>query len=215
MNPRSEDKALRVGVDFDNTIVSYDTLFHRVALQLDLVPEDLPRTKLAVREHLRRTGREELWTELQGTVYGSRMAEAEAYPGVREFLDWARGQGIGLYIVSHKTRYPFLGPRYDLHAAARSWVESALADGRGPLVEPGRVFFELTKEDKIRRIAEIACDVFIDDLPEILGDSTFPAATERVLFDPEFHHRDVKDVVVAGTWPQVRRHLENRWLPIR
>jgi hypothetical protein len=186
-----------------------------VALQQGLVPEDLPRTKLAVRDHLRGTGREELWTEMQGAVYGSRMAEAEAYPGVREFLGWARGRGVGLYIVSHKTRHPYLGPRYDLHAAARTWVESALADGRGPLVEAARVFFELTKEDKLRRIAELACDVFIDDLPEFLREGAFPAATERVLFDPEFQHRDVNDIVVANTWPQVRRHIETRWPAIR
>ena len=30
-----------LGVDFDNTIVAYDSLFHRVALERGLIPADL------------------------------------------------------------------------------------------------------------------------------------------------------------------------------
>ena len=68
-------------------------------------------------------GKEDVWTEMQGYVYGARMAEAEAYPGVIEFMQWARENSIELCIVSHKTRHPFIGPAYDLHAAARDWIK--------------------------------------------------------------------------------------------
>jgi hypothetical protein len=37
---------------------------------------------------LRALGKEDVWTELQGYVYGARMAEAEAYPGVLDFMCW-------------------------------------------------------------------------------------------------------------------------------
>jgi FMN phosphatase YigB (HAD superfamily) len=200
-----------VGIDFDNTLVAYDTLFHRVALQEGLIPQDLAATKLAVRDYLRDAGREDRWTELQATVYGARMAEAEMYPGAYEFLAWARDAGLSLCIVSHKTRRPFLGPQYDLHAAARAWVESALADERGRLVAPDRVFFELTREEKIARIAALGCDLYVDDLPEVLLDPSFPQGTRRILFDPDSHHRDVVDLVVATNWAQIRRHVEDRW----
>ena len=74
-----------IGLDFDNTIVSYDELFHRVALEQRLVPVETPVTKLAVRDWLRQAGREDRWTEMQGYVYGARMDEASAYPGLVEF----------------------------------------------------------------------------------------------------------------------------------
>src|SRR5687768_9193602 len=110
---------MRIGIDFDNTIVSYDALFHKVAREQNLIPEDTPANKVAVRDHLRRIGQEDRWTELQGYVYGARMDEASAYPGAIEFMRACiRAQHV-LAVISHKTRFPFLGPQYDLHAAAR------------------------------------------------------------------------------------------------
>src|SRR5579862_1715508 len=131
---------MRIGIDFDNTIVSYDALFHKVACERDLIPPDTPVNKVAVRDHLRRIGKEELWTELQGYVYGARMDEALAYPGVIEFLSGAAAAGHELAIVSHKTRHPFLGPQYDLHAAARRWVERHLRQDEIALLPAAQVF---------------------------------------------------------------------------
>src|SRR4051812_19996134 len=110
---------MRIGIDFDNTIVNYDSVFYRVALEQNLVPPTVAPTKLAVRNWLRQVGKEDLWTEMQGYVYGSRMNDAEAYPGALAFLTWAQTCGIPVSIISHKTKHPFLGPRYDLHEAAR------------------------------------------------------------------------------------------------
>src|SRR3954469_4930214 len=104
---------MRIGIDFDNTLVSYDALFHRVGLEQQAIPADLARNKVAVRDHLRSVGLEPVWTEMQGTVYGARMDEAQAYPGAIDFLHWASHQGIELCIVSHKTRHPFIGPKHD------------------------------------------------------------------------------------------------------
>ena len=194
---------MRIGIDFDNTIVSYDTLFHKVAVEQGAVPQGTSPTKLAVRDHLRAIGREEVWTEMQGYVYGARMEEATAYPGVLEFLRWGRDRGLALSVISHKTRYPFLGPQYDLHEAARNWVSSHLKDTGGPLVPPESVFFELTKEEKVRRIEAVACDYYVDDLPEILLASDFPAGTGRILFDPEAHHERSGSIVHARSWVEI------------
>ena len=72
---------MTVGIDFDNTIVSYDQIFHRVALENGFVPSDCPVRKEAVRDFLHKAGAEDVWTELQGTVYGSRMGDAFAFAG--------------------------------------------------------------------------------------------------------------------------------------
>ncbi|MDO8788027.1 MAG: hypothetical protein Q7J42_08140 [Sulfuritalea sp.] len=193
---------MRIGLDFDNTIVSYDALFHKVAREQDVVPHDTPVNKVAVRDYLRRIGREEIWTEIQGTVYGARMDEALAYPGVIEFLRWAALAGHEVAIVSHKTKHPFLGPQYDLHAAARAWVERHLSENGTALISAAQIFFELTKDEKLARIGSFGCDIFLDDLPEILQASGFPASTRRILFDPESHHAAavLTGVTVIQSW---------------
>ncbi|HEB85979.1 MAG TPA: haloacid dehalogenase-like hydrolase [Gammaproteobacteria bacterium] len=202
---------MRIGFDFDNTIVSYDPLFYNVAVEQSLVPVGLPKSKLAVRDYLRQSDHENVWTELQGYVYGARTNEATAYPGVIDFMRLARDSGISMVIVSHKTRHPFLGPEYDLHEAARSWVSIALTDGTDHLIEPKQVFFELTVEDKIARIAEIQCDYFIDDLPEILLMSGFPENTGRMLFDPEARYGTGGNVTRFGSWQEIRAFFELKW----
>jgi hypothetical protein len=181
---------MRIGFDFDNTIVSYDALFHKVAREQDLVPAATPVNKLVVRDYLRKIGQEDRWTQMQGEVYGARMEEAQAYLGVIDFMRQAKNAGHTLAIVSHKTRYPFVGPQYDLHASASGWIGHYLVLDGEPLIPSAQIFFELTKEEKIARIADFACDAYIDDLPEILLAEGFPTATERFLFDPEQHHAE-------------------------
>lgn len=196
---------MRIGIDFDNTIVSYDALFYKVAREQDVVPADTPANKVAVRDYLRQAGKEDVWTAMQGYVYGARMDEAFAYPGVLEFLHQASQAGHVLAIVSHKTLHPFLGPQYDLHAAARAWIDRHLHRDGVTLVAADSVFFELTKDAKLQRAAQWGCELFIDDLPEILLAPKFPAGAQRVLFDPESHHRlaDVPGCQVVQSWVEL------------
>ena len=175
-----------IGVDFDNTIVRYDELFHRVACDRQLIPADVPANKELVRDYLRADNREDDWTELQGYVYGARMDEAAAFPGVLEFFAEAVRRGIDVVIISHKTRHPYIGERHDLHAAARHWLEiNGFFDPSRIGMQPGRVFFEETKAGKLERIGQQQCTHFIDDLPELLREADFPEATRRILFRPQ------------------------------
>jgi hypothetical protein len=174
-----------IGVDFDNTIVRYDSLFHRACVDEGLIPASVPANKSAVRDYLRGMGKEEQWTAMQGVVYGSRMSEAEPMPGVLDFFRACRSAGVPVAIVSHKTRYPYIGDPHDFHAAAYGWLEeNGFFNASNIGLERQRVFFELSKAEKIARIRSIGCDVFIDDLPEIFSDPAFPAGVDRILFDP-------------------------------
>lgn len=200
---------MRIGIDFDNTIVSYDALFYKVAREQDVVPENTPANKVAVRDYLRQTGKEELWTAMQGYVYGARMDEATPYPGVLEFLHQAGQAGHALAIVSHKTKHPFLGPQFDLHGAARAWVKQHLRCNGVPLVAADSVFFELTKDAKLLRATQWGCELFIDDLPEILVAPGFPAGARRILFDPESHYSasDMAGCHVVQSWESLRQYV--------
>lgn len=201
---------MRLGLDFDNTIVRYDALFHKVALEGGWIPPELPATKLKVRDHLRSRGREQTWIEMQGFVYGARMAEADMYQGVERFLQWARDRALPVCIVSHKTLHPFAGPKYDLHEASRAWVAARLRDASGPLVEPSSVHFESTKEAKFTRIQALECSVFVDDLPEILLAPAFPKSTSPILFDPDGHHSG-GDLPRLHHWDELRPLIEKQW----
>jgi len=83
-----------IGIDFDNTIVCYDALFHRVCRERGLIPAEVPINKTDVRNYLRQAGREDAWTEMQGYVYGARMSEAAPYPGVLDFFRSCRAAAL-------------------------------------------------------------------------------------------------------------------------
>lgn len=197
---------MRVGIDFDNTIARYDDLFHRVCRDAGLIPESLPRSKSAVRDHLRETGREEDWTELQGVVYGPRIVEAEPFPGVAGFIRAALARGIPLSIISHKTKHPYRGEKHDLHAAARRFLRHHGLVGEGALGEED-VFLEPTKEAKAERIRRLGCTHFIDDLPEFLELVTFAGAGQRLLFDPNDHYPDLEDWWRCRSWDEIAGRL--------
>src|SRR5450755_2131325 len=177
---------MRIGIDFDNTIACYDGVFHAAALERGLIAADLARDKNSVRDHLNGSGRKYDFTELQGYVYGARMDLVSPYPGFAEFVGLARCAGHDLFIVSHKTRYPILGPKHDMHASARDFLNTRGLVGPGAgQIDPAQVFFEVTKDEKVARACALRCDMFIDDLPEILAMPGFPEGMRKVLFDPE------------------------------
>jgi len=196
---------MRVGIDLDNTIVCYDGLIHAAAVEQGLVPADLAPTKSAVRDHLRATGREPLWTELQGYIYGPGMERAKPFPGVIDFIATAAAQGAEVVIVSHRSRRPYLGPPHDLHASARGWLGRHLG---AALALDRQVHLAETKADKIARIRELSCDWFIDDLPEFLSEADFPREVRAVLFDPtDAVPVPRPEVTRAASWAAVRKML--------
>ena len=193
--------ALRLGIDFDNTIICYDDVFRDEALQQGLIPLEVSGGKGAIRDYLRAQDREDDWTELQGHVYGKAIVEAEPFPGSRDFLRAMKAEGAALFLVSHKTRYPYRGPAYDLHAAAWKWLEEQgfFED----CLTPANVFFELTKADKLNRIGRLALSHFIDDLPEFLAEPDFPPGVQRILFDPGNTFFGPQRFWVAASFPEI------------
>lgn len=172
-----------LGLDFDNTLICYDTLFHRVALDRGLIPADLPAQKNCVRDYLRQQDQEDEWTHMQGEVYGARITEAESFPGVLPTLQQLSQAGLPMRIVSHKTRTPYQGPAYDLHQAARDWLTAqGFFSPSGLNWSTDQVFFELTKQEKVKRIVDLGCSHYIDDLPEIL--EMLPPTVQPILFAP-------------------------------
>ena len=199
---------MRIGIDFDNTIANYDGVFYATALERGLIPADLPTGKNAVRDFLNGSDRKDEFTELQGYIYGARMELVSLYHGVDLFFLEAARRGDELFVVSHKTRHPMLGPKHDLHAAARDFLKRQGLAGDAPYhISDDRVFFKLSKGEKVASATVLDLDVFIDDLPEILAMPDFPDTLRRILFDPDGSHPagvpGHPDVARCRSWAEV------------
>jgi hypothetical protein len=191
-------------VDFDNTIVRYDELFFDVASEMGLVANEVLKSKTAVREHVLTAYSNEEWTLLQSEVYGARLLEAPAHPGVTDFFLQCRARAVPVYIVSHKTQFATGGNAYDLHRSALGWLEDrGFFAATGVQFDRGRLFFAKTREEKLGRIARLACTHFIDDLPELFAEPAFPVGVRKILFDPCDAHIDWNDGTRARTWAEI------------
>lgn len=196
---------MHIGIDFDNTIVCYNGVFHKVAVEKGVVPPDLTPSKGHVRDYLRAHDQEETWIELQGYVYGARMLDAFPFAGVLKFFSFCQTNGLDVSIISHRTKAPFAGPEYDLHQAAREWIKHyGFYENSG--LNQDHVFFELTKQAKIERIKSQGCQVFIDDLPEFLAEPDFPAI-RKILFDHDRRHPNETRFQRAANWEEIRQFI--------
>jgi len=192
---------MRIGIDFDNTIVCYDDVFYQSAVMKGLIPLSSVQTKQSIRDHLRALNQENTWTELQGYVYGPGMQFAHPFSGIISFLRLCKKFHIDVFIISHKTRFPYAGECYDLHAAAQKWLSDNIIIGDNHLISD--IFFELTKDDKIKRISDLKCSHFIDDLPEFLLEPSFPPEVVRIQFDPHNSNPDSNNYDRFSSWKDI------------
>jgi hypothetical protein len=179
---------MRIGIDLDNTLICYDQAFQRVGKEEGLLPASFEGNKAAVKRALlaeRPDGL--LWETLQGLVYGRRIDAAMLFDGASRFLQLSRERADIVAIISHKTERAHHDPALtDLRVAALQWMEgNRFFDAKGLGLERDHVFFEGTREDKVRRISALRCDVFVDDLAEVLSHAEMPATCRKILFGGE------------------------------
>lgn len=200
---------MRIGFDLDNTIVCYDQAIARLAEETLSLPATVQKTKSCLRDYLRSENREDEWTEFQGRLYGPGMAYAEPYPNAIEIIEATKRAGHTAFIISHRTRFPYAGPKYDLHESAKSWIGNQLNVANTPLFPSSDIYLNETRDEKVALVASLKCDVFVDDLIEVLEDDSFPPAAKKILFAPQslYSDSDINNDVV-----HVREWTELKWL---
>ena len=180
------NEKMRIGLDFDNTLVSYDDAFATVGREVGLLPDGFSGGKEAVRDALLRCRPDGfLWERLQGLVYGRQIHRASLFPGAAEFLARCRDKGgIELYVVSHKTELAHHDPlETNLRQAALTWMErQGFFLSSGAVLDPDHVIFEGTRDHKVQRIAKLGCDLFVDDLIEVLEHHAMPEGCRKIKF---------------------------------
>lgn len=193
---------IKLGLDFDNTLIDYDDVFYKIACQKDLIPKCIDRNKASVRKYLVSENREEEFILLQGEVYGSKILEAKKSEGMFETLNLLKNNGVELIIVSHKTKYPYAGEKYNLHNAAKNWlVKNKFFDNNYLAMDKKNVFFEVTKEKKINRIHQLKISFFIDDLESIL--QLISDDVQKILYNPNNIKPKLEGIKEIKNWREL------------
>ncbi len=205
----NREAACVVGVDFDNTLVSYERALRRCVEALRLpIPADAT-SKRAIRDRIRlMPDGEATWQRVQAHIYGDGMRDAELMPGARAFLDDCAKRGIPLHVVSHKTEFATARPGGpNLRDAALSWIrQQGLLDGRAVLTQD-HIHFEATRAGKIDRLCRLACTHFIDDLEETFLEESFPAGVVKILFDPGKTGLPRQGWLQFDSWAAINAHF--------
>ena len=191
---------MNIGIDFDNTIISYNKLFYEIALSKNLIDKEIPKTKVAVRNFLRDLNKDYIFTELQAQIYGPLIEKAAIFEGVKEALNLLSRKHT-IFIISHKTKYPYSGEKYKLRSFADKWLNLQGLNPSNINSPISNVFYENTIENKIKRIKDLKCSLFIDDLPNIL--ELLPKEIYGILFNPEDNFCSHKKKFTFKHWSEL------------
>ena len=205
---------LRIGIDFDNTIISYDDVFCATAKSCGLLDSSFTGRKQAVRDAIRLLPDGELaWQRLQGKVYGKGVGDATMIEGVEAFLRRCKAQSCAVMIVSHKTEYGHYDPdKVNLRKAALDWMAARGLFDSAHAIPSENVYFESSRAEKLRRIATLSLTHFIDDLQEVLSDPDFPPNVSRILFSNDLQATTVP-YSVCSSWRDIERSVFEEMAP--
>lgn len=130
-----------------------------------------PISKSEVQQLVVESKGENAWTELQGIVYSEDPLNASVFEGFLDFLSRSTLIGAEINYVSHKTRFPILGPKRDIRLLV---INRLASEGiLSPKNQETRVVFCDTLEEKILAIKTQGFDYFIDDLARVLEPLAF------------------------------------------
>lgn len=205
---------MRIGIDFDNTIICYDQVFCNLAKTWALVEDDYQGTKSELKARIQALPEGDLvWQKLQGKAYGEYITQAEMFAGFKDFIAACNADdNVEVFIVSHKTEFGhFDEKRISLRDASRQWLRD-----QGFFTTPGQqipltnVYFETTREEKIERIKALKCTHFIDDLIEVLDSPLFPNNVERYLFQSQLDGEQAKAIKCYSNWNDIKNVIFKR-----
>ena len=194
-----------LGIDFDNTVVTYDEVLHKTALEWGFIDATIAKDKKSIRDEIRLLpAGERKWRQLQAHVYGKAMDKAKLIDGVREFFNSCRQYKVPTYIVSHKTEFAAEDTdNTNLRDTALDWMKkNKFFDEDGLGISEDRVYFETSRLEKIERIKKLGCTHFIDDLEETFGEENFPDI-HKILYASKIDDYSPPGLTVLSTWEKI------------
>ncbi len=203
---------MRIGIDFDNTTVSYEQVFYEIAKRENIDTSSYSilgsyktQVKMALAEKV--DGDNE-WQRIQGYVYGLGMSSAHIMFGFFNFLLNCKLNNWDVYIVSHKSEYGhFDKSRTNLRYAALDWMKNNnfFYDSE-PLISIDNIFFLDTQDCKINKIKDLKLDLFIDDLLEVFQNQLFPKEIKKFLLNKKLE-KCCKSIKIFTSWDEISNEL--------
>jgi hypothetical protein len=201
----------KIGIDLDNTIISYDRAFQQGAISKGLVDKSCKLHKNALRDLIRRSPDGETeWQKLQGYIYGEGINEADLFPGVYRFLWRCKQRKIDVEIVSHKTEFGhFDKNKISLRDSATNFLKNHdLLDNKNLLIK--KVTYKGTRKEKIDYIKENNFELFIDDLEEIVFSEELKNQ-KGILFSRDNLSKTNSNIVISKSWEEISQNILGNW----
>ena len=166
------------GFDLDNTLIDYTGAVEEYCKIKTLIPcsnIEMLREQLG-----KNSSSDHNWQLAQGWLYTKGLRFAQPGLGSIDLCKYLVQEGYQLFIVSHKTSHtPDFCGNTPLHDLANNWIKnSSIADY---FKETEQIYYEPTRELKVKRIRELALNYFVDDLEEVFNETGFPINTKSFL----------------------------------
>ena len=166
------------GFDLDNTLINYSEAVAEFC-RINSLPlcNDIGNLKVMLRKF---SDSDHEWQLAQSWLYTSGLEFAQLGLGSIDLISYLTQKGYHLYIVSHKTSHtPKFCGQVPLHDLANNWIKKS--EIASYFKETEQIYYEPTRELKVKRIRELALNYFVDDLEEVFNESEFPIDTKSFL----------------------------------
>ena len=159
---------MRIGLDFDGTIVDHTETKIRLAKKFGIVLSNAQTVSESIKNHVP----EGIYRKIQKEIYGEETMNSRPMEGVEKIIPMISRLSSGLYIVSRRGR----GVEGEIDVA-RCWIKKFLS----PFFASSQIYF--VKEDKEKDIVckELGVSLFLDDKIAVLDN--LASVTHKVFFD--------------------------------
>jgi hypothetical protein len=113
------------------------------------------------------------WQIAQGWLYTDGLSYAKPAQGIIDLCEFLRTRDFEMFIVSHKTTHtPTFCGHKELRGVATDWISNR--NLYHYFAGTQNIYFETSRDLKIKRIISLGLDYYVDDLVEIFQDPNYP-----------------------------------------
>jgi hypothetical protein len=196
-----------IGIDLDNTVINYEKSIRE--LRKDYYPRInlINNSKEQLKTNIIKTFGNQEWTNCQGLLYGKYIEFAELYDNCEKVISLLQKDGWEVQIISHKTETSINKPMIPLRLFAENWlIENLSTAFQGKSKLQSSIHFCDSIEEKIAKVLELKCMVFVDDLYGVLD--LLPKNLKRYwIFQNETAEN--KSIIPVASWENLYRLISN------
>ena len=185
----------KIGIDLDNTIINYENSFKKYLKDQNINFKKVDKN--TVKNLIKKNLKIKNWTEAQEEIYGKYIVFAKPFKYFKNFEKFALKKKIKLFIVSHKTKYSQFSKKYNLHSQSNKWLKHNISK------ELYEIYYVRTINQKIKKIAYIDPDYFIDDLIEIFNHKNFPKKIKKI----HFSKLKISNFSTLSNWNKIKKFI--------